>query len=369
MTDKPMPTRIELGNIGKSAKILTGKFHGCNGKIVGFANGKYDVEIDANQLSDVTGTHIEPIAPSGIQIQSGDSHIASLTSAGVAEQVAKTPEPLSELEQLRKENEDLKRQNAQLIVEKNDYHQKYQSATATAASHLAANVKLNEEKIELQRRIHDRDGDLVAASLAIAQLGKQLEEKKFHPADIEAMRQLERERDEARRDLEVSRQQVKLFAKRLKAKKSQQVEVMTLYQTQIGDDVNRKYADMELATVLNDGWKPMNITVTPPSSSVYTCRIVTLSRPVKKTPESPQRETVAEATTPVHPPLIVGYSVPVAGAPTITGGTLNVKTLEERQREGDEKIIDAAHNAIANFRTRVPVYVPRPFALGTGVQS
>jgi hypothetical protein len=398
--------------VGRTVKIRRGEYADRMGVVKEYKSSQWQVEIDlGNKKTVIEGYMIEELMvledeASGIAAQ--PNHVGSLTSAGVAGELAK-PKPTVEfvnVQEIReraerwvvpagvstqvkddlltllrlfddqtKENTTLtnKLTAAEVAAKKaDDLFNQLEAAKQARDSHLAANVKLNEEKIDLQRRIKNRDTDLVAANLLIVTLKDQLEKQLPHPADVEAMRQVERERDEAREELRKSEKIVQMFAKRLKAKKTQPVEVQTLVQevTGIMDQVD---ADLALAKELNSGWTVMNITVNTTyhegEDVTNHHRIVTLSRPIKRTPQSPKRETAAEHPIPVETQTVFGAGIHLPAGVTYSV-PLNRKTFEERQREGDEKCLDKFFDAINLYRASQPVQSSRPFPLQiTGGQS
>lgn len=412
MTDQKMPQRIELLNVGKRAKILVGVMHGHVGKITDFNGSEYivDVEIHDPDKPAIPTVVSGGYKPSAIYIENGDSHIVSLTSAGVAGELAKAepkridlpairaraegwkvPAGVSEqakedllillglIDQLKSDNETLTNRltAAEVAAKKvDDLYRDLQAAQQARDSHLAANTKLNQEKVTLQERIaflEDHSRDLAAKWTTATE---QLEEAKKHRnTDIEALKLVERDRDDAREELRKSEKIVQMFAKRLRAKKAQPVEVKTLVQTLLDDPEGEKhkYENDVLADLLNDGWTVLNMSVTTASDianhEIAITRVVTLSRPIKRTSPAPKPETAVENPIPVGAQTIFAAGVHIP-AGTSYSAPLNLKSFEERQREGDEKCLDEFFDAINLYRANQSVQSSRPFPLQiTGGQS
>jgi hypothetical protein len=342
--------------VGRTVKIRRGEYADRMGVVKEYKSSQWQVEIDlGNKKTVIEGYMIEELMvledeASGIAAQ--PNHVGSLTSAGVAGELAK-PKPAVEfvsVQEIReraerwvvpagvstqvkddlltllrlfddqtKENTTLtnKLTAAEVASKKaDDLFNQLEAAKQARDSHLAANVKLNREKIELEQRLE--------------------EAKQPHPADVEAMRQVERERDEAREELRKSEKIVQMFAKRLKAKKTQPVEVKTLVQELAQDATGDKqqYADTVLCNFINDGWSVMNLSVSSffdDSNRDYaTVRTITLSRPVKRTNPGPKRETAVENPIPVQPPRFYAYDAVIPSTAPLNANTKLVTAEGER---------------------------------------
>lgn len=352
-----MTEHIELQNIGRKVSVLTRDKQGV-GKITGFKSPKYQVLLDDNQVIDALPTQI---LFSDDAFKPETAHVANLTSAGVAGELAKVQEPLNELDQLRKamtaiqnQLDDARQQIAQLVADKYDLSKKLTTTESTAASHLAANVKLNEQRITLEQRIETLERDqkddtetFIAIERERDDLKKQLESRANQ--EVEALRMVEAERDAAKaevakvtHDLHVAQEQVAMFAKRLKSQRKQKVEVKTLVQSV--DEYTVNYSDKELAEHLNDGWISVNFSATSffdhGNHVIEDRRIVTLSRPIKTAPQPPKGETKTEQP-PVSVPKTVIGEVVFPPVPSMADVPLNFQQAIRMATEGKMPMEDA----------------------------
>jgi hypothetical protein len=389
---------------GRKVKIKRGEYADRQGVVKEYKSSQWQVEIDlGNKKTVIEGYMIEELMiledeASGIASQ--PNHVGSLTSAGVAVELAKstwrdtperiqlivdlegigkkgdvlttvpppfsvsdedearyvemyggrlrvpvgtfstvidrstptTPEPLSELEQLRQEVQRLTNQVTAMEVaakKADDLYRDLQAAQQARDSHLAANVKLNQEKLLLENKVG-------AYQISVDRLETQLEEvKKHRNTDIEALKLVERERDEAREelktvnhDLRVANEQAAIFARELNklrraAKRQQQpIAIKTLIQM-LSTDTDED--DQELALHLNTGWRVMNITVNTYFGTDVTShrRVITLSRPVKQSAPDPERKAAVAETVPVTMPMISTHVIPVS-TPVVQNAPFNV---------------------------------------------
>jgi hypothetical protein len=386
-TPQPKPNIV-----GRKVKIRRGEYANRQGVVKEYKSSQWQVEIDlGSKKTVIEGYMIEELMileDEASGIAKTPNHVGSLTSAGVAEELAK-PKPAVEFvnvqeireraerwvvpagvstqvkddlltllrlfDGLTKENTTLnnKLTAAEVASKKaDDLFNQLEVARQAAKSHLEANTKLNKMMFEMQEELN--------------------EAKKPRQSDVEALRQVERERDEAREELRKSEKIVQMFAKRLKAKKTQPVEVQTLVQEVTGI-MQQVDADLALAKELNGGWTVMNITVntTYHEGEDVTShhRIVTLSRTIKRTPQPPKRETAAENPIPVEAQTVFGAGIHLPAGVTYSL-PLNRKTFEERKREGDEKCLDEFFDAIQVYRASLSPASVRPFPLQiTGGQS
>lgn len=325
-----MPVRLETLNIGKQARIMLNAHAGRIGKIVDFKDGAYQVEVS----TDNTGATITVSMPPNHVRVLDDSHIASLTSVGVKEELAKETPELTETEALR-------RQVAALTADKLTLQAKIVAAEQRFEATRDQNVALTKELAtvknlateaqqtaeQLQRDMKDDDEALFAIEKERDELKKELELVRH--TELDAIKQVEQQRDAAKaevakltHDLEVSREQVAVFAKRLKAQKRGQVEITTVTH-EVWEPTAAE--DAELAKYLNEGWNVMNISVAPSSDTLW--RIVTLSRPIRTTPQSPKREAIVEQPAPVKTVVTDTMIFPPAPTPAGIPVTLNEKPV------------------------------------------